>query len=153
MRRFYLVPPFVCIPHIMTPLASSDGGHFSIAVTFEYQYAGGFLGAAREMEREGTFLGEASEAIFGRCMGAARDGARRCFLWRSQFFYFGPFLVFRALLLWPYALPPIVFYRVPPFVCIPHSMTPLASSHARTKCARPSKQWVWARDVFNLGRF
>ena len=59
----------------------------------------------------------------------------------------GPFLVFRALVLWPYALPPIVLYRVPPFVCIPHSMTPLASSHARTKCARPSKQWVWARDV------
>ena len=47
------------------------------------------------------------------------------------------------------------FYRVPPFVCIPHSMTPLASSHARTKSARPPNKRVCARDflIFYFGPF
>ena len=67
----------------------------------------------------------------------------------------GPFLVFRALLLWAYAHAMRRFYRVPPFVCIPHIMTPLASLHARTKSARPPNKRVCARDflIFYFGPF
>ena len=94
-----------------------------------------------EMEREDSFLGDASEGLFGRSVGAARELAREsALLAEGEFVYFGALLVLRALILvarphngqiWARSL----FYLVPPFVRIPHIMTPLASSHARTKSA------------------